>query len=73
MEIESHTMDHKPLDKMSSRGLDYEIGGSKQCLANHGINSTIFAYPFNLGSNKPPVVDVVSRYYDFASSYVSKL
>jgi peptidoglycan/xylan/chitin deacetylase (PgdA/CDA1 family) len=66
MDIESHTMDHKPLDKMSKSHLTYEIGGSKQCLATHGINSTIFAYPFNLGSNKPSVVDKVSRYYDFA-------
>ena len=66
MDIESHTMNHKPLDKMSSRALNFEIGGSKQCLATHGINSTIFAYPFNVGSAKPSVVDMVSRYYDFA-------
>ena len=66
MDIESHTMDHKPLAKMSKSHLIYEIGGSKQCLATHGINSTIFAYPFNLGSDKPSVVDMVSRYYDFA-------
>lgn len=66
MDIECHTMDHIPLDKMSKSHLIYEIGGSKQCLATHGINSTIFAYPFNLGSKKPSVVDKVSHYYDFA-------
>ena len=73
MDIESHTMDHKALNKMSSRALNYEIGGSKQCLATHGINSTIFAYPFNLGSDKPSVVDMVSRYYDFARTGTNPL
>jgi len=73
MDIESHTMDHKPLDKMSTNGLIYEIGGSKQCLASHGINSTIFAYPFNLGSKIPSVVNMVSHYYDFARTGTSPL
>jgi hypothetical protein len=25
--------------------LNYEVGFSKQCLANHGYNATIFGYP----------------------------
>ncbi|MFY9873177.1 MAG: polysaccharide deacetylase family protein, partial [Candidatus Nitrosopolaris sp.] len=66
MDIESHTMDHKPLNTLSWNGLQYEIAGSKQCLANHGIDSSIFAYPFNQGSNIPSVVDIVSKYYSFA-------
>ena len=66
MDIQSHTMDHKPLNKMSTNALIYEIAGSKQCLASHGIDSTIFGYPFNLGSNMPSVVDIVSKYYNFA-------
>ena len=66
MDIESHTMDHKPLSTLSWNALLYEIAGSKQCLANHGINSSIFAYPFNQGSNIPSVVDIVSKYYSFA-------
>jgi peptidoglycan/xylan/chitin deacetylase (PgdA/CDA1 family) len=68
MDLESHTMDHKPLDKMSTRGLIFEIGGSKQCLLNHGINSTIFGYPFNLGSDKPAVINIVAKYYNLARS-----
>ncbi len=44
-DIESHTMTHTSLDNKSQQNLDYEIGASKQCLLNHGINSTIFAYP----------------------------
>jgi peptidoglycan/xylan/chitin deacetylase (PgdA/CDA1 family) len=66
MDIESHTMDHKPLNMLSRDGLLYEIAGSKQCLADHGIDSSIFAYPFNQGSNIPSVVDIVSKYYSFA-------
>lgn len=66
MDIESHTMDHKPLNTLSWDGVLYEIAGSKQCLANHGIDSSIFAYPFNQGSNIPSVVDIVSKYYSFA-------
>jgi peptidoglycan/xylan/chitin deacetylase (PgdA/CDA1 family) len=66
MDIESHTMDHRPLNTLSWDGLLYEIAGSKQCLANHGIDSSIFAYPFNQGSNIPSVVDIVSKYYSFA-------
>jgi hypothetical protein len=66
MDIESHTMDHKPLNMLSWDGLLYEIAGSKQCLADHGIDSSIFAYPYNQGSNIPSVVDIVSKYYSFA-------
>ena len=66
MDVESHTMDHKPLDKLSTNALIYEIAGSKQCLVNHGINATIFGYPFNLGSNMPSVVNIVAKYYNFA-------
>jgi peptidoglycan/xylan/chitin deacetylase (PgdA/CDA1 family) len=66
MNIESHTMDHKPLNMLSWDGVLYEIAGSKQCLADHGIDSSIFAYPFNQGSNIPSIVDIVSKYYSFA-------
>ena len=44
-DIESHTMTHTSLNNKSEKKLEYELGGSKQCLLNHGINSTIFAYP----------------------------
>ena len=66
MDVESHTMDHKPLDTLSTNALIYEIAGSKQCLASHGIDSSIFAYPFNLGSDEPSVVNIVAKYYNFA-------
>jgi hypothetical protein len=44
-------MTHADLNGLKQDRLDYEVGGSKQCLASHGYNSTIFAYPYNSGSN----------------------
>jgi peptidoglycan/xylan/chitin deacetylase (PgdA/CDA1 family) len=43
MDIESHTMTHTDLNGLKQDRLDYEVGDSKQCLASHGYNSTIFA------------------------------
>jgi hypothetical protein len=64
MDIEAHTMNHPHINRsLSSADLDYEIGQSKQCLANHGINSTIFAYPYGEGSNNSAVVNTVAKYY----------
>jgi peptidoglycan/xylan/chitin deacetylase (PgdA/CDA1 family) len=65
MDIESHSMTHPPnFNTLNQQELDYEIGGSKQCLASHRYNSTIFAYPYNSGSNEPTVVRTVAKYYD---------
>ena len=42
-DIESHTMTHKVLDKLSAADLDYQVGQSKQCLYDHlGIYPTYF-------------------------------
>jgi peptidoglycan/xylan/chitin deacetylase (PgdA/CDA1 family) len=68
MDIESHTMTHAHLNTLNQSQLNFEIGGSKQCLASHGYNSTIFAYPYNEGSNNPVVVNTVAKYYDMARS-----
>jgi hypothetical protein len=67
MDIEAHTMTHPHINgSLSSADLDYEIGQSKQCLINHGINSTIFAYPYGEGSNNSAVVNTVAKYYPLA-------
>jgi hypothetical protein len=68
MDIESHSMTHTNLNKLSTKALKYEIGGTKQCFANHGYNTTIFGYPFNLGSNNPSVVKMVAKYYNTGRS-----
>jgi peptidoglycan/xylan/chitin deacetylase (PgdA/CDA1 family) len=66
-DIESHTMNHNDLTKMSKKELEYEIGQSKQCLLDHGINNvTSFAYPFNKGAEDIAVVKVVAKYYNLA-------
>lgn len=65
-DIESHTMNHENLSKVSQSQLEFEVGQSKQCLLDHGINSTIFAYPQNEGSHNKTVVDTVSKYYELA-------
>jgi len=40
MDIESHTMTHAHLNTLNQSQLNFEIGGSKQCLASHGYNAT---------------------------------
>ena len=73
MDIESHTMTHAHLNTLTQSQLNFEIGGSKQCLATHGYNATIFAYPYNEGSNNPVVVNTVAKYYDMARSGTDSL
>jgi peptidoglycan/xylan/chitin deacetylase (PgdA/CDA1 family) len=73
MDIESHTMTHAHLDSVSAQTLDYETGYAKQCLADHGFDTTIFAYPKNLGSDNDTVVNVVSKYYSLARSGTESL
>ena len=67
-DIESHTMTHTALYNRSQQDLIYEIGGSKQCLFDHGINSTVFAYPASTGSENATIINIVSKYYDLARS-----
>jgi hypothetical protein len=75
MDIESHTMTHAHLTTLLSSPdkLAYEIGFSRQCLANHGYNTPLFAYPLNLGSDNPAIVSVVAKYYDLARTGSSPL
>ena len=65
-DVESHSMNHNHMNQMTPDELNYEIGQSKQCLADHGINATIFAYPFDIGWDDPTIVNIVSKYYNLA-------
>lgn len=67
-DIESHTMTHTDLNNKSQQNLDYEIGASRQCLLNHGINSTVFAYPASTGHDNATVLNTVAKYYNLARS-----
>ena|SRR5438552_3211731 len=70
MDIESHTMKHAHLNKLSTNALTYEVGGSRQCLAIHGINSTNFGPPIQyriihaIGS---PIIDNECFYFSKSS------
>ena len=65
-DIEAHTMTHPHLNKLTTSELEFEIGESRQCLLDHGINSTIFAYPYGEGRENPEVSKIVSTYYEMA-------
>jgi peptidoglycan/xylan/chitin deacetylase (PgdA/CDA1 family) len=72
IDIESHTMTHPHLNTLNQNQLDYQIGGSKQCLASHGYNSTIFTYPYNSGQKDQAVVNTLRKKWD-TTTYVFKL
>jgi hypothetical protein len=72
-DIESKAMTHKDLNYLSATSLDFEVGQSKQCLADHGINVTIFAPPHGDVWNNATVVNAISKYYNFADNGFSKL
>ena len=65
-DIGSHSMDHKDLSKLSKKMVNFEVGQSKQCFLDHGINTTSFAYPFNTGYDEGEVLNIVAKYYDIA-------
>src|SRR6185503_426609 len=65
-DIGSHSMNHVHLSNLSKKHIEYEVGQSKKCLEDHGIEATSFAYPFNDGSNEKKVFQIVSKYYDLA-------
>lgn len=67
-DIESHTMNHKDLTKLSAQALEFEVGQSKQCLADHGSNAAIFAYPDAIGYDNATVVNTVAKYYSLAKT-----
>ncbi len=66
-------MQNKDLNHLSSKDLEYEVGQSKQCLLNHGINTTIFAVPRNVAYNNATVINTITRYYDLAINGHSNL
>lgn len=72
-DIQSHRMSHKDLTHLSRQALDYEIGQSKQCLLDNGINSTIFANAFSTGWDNATVVEVIAKYYDMARNGIDPL
>ena len=66
MNYGTKAMENRDLNNLSSSQLEYEIGQSKQCLLNHGINTSFFAVPMNLANNNATVINTIAKYYDFA-------
>jgi hypothetical protein len=72
-DIQSHGMEHRDLRMLSLEGLEYEIGGSKECLENNGLKPTYFQFPSNKGGDNATVLKMVSNYFDFGLADHSKL
>jgi peptidoglycan/xylan/chitin deacetylase (PgdA/CDA1 family) len=66
-DIGSHSMSHVRLTDLSKKSLEYEVGKSKKCLDNYGLKPSSFEYPFSTGSDNKTIVDVVAKYYEFAT------
>ena len=72
-DIESKAMTHRMMTQLSPSDLNYEIAGSKQCLANHGINATAIATIHGIGRTNGTVIDEIGKYYDLAVNGFGKL
>ena len=66
-DIGSHSMSHVRLTNLSKSSIEYEVGNSKKCLQDYGINPVSFEYPFSEGSDNKTVVEIVAKYYDLAT------
>jgi peptidoglycan/xylan/chitin deacetylase (PgdA/CDA1 family) len=65
-DIQSHGASHKDLTTVSASALEYEVGGSKQSLLEHGYNSTIFGPAYATGGGNSTIINTISKYYDMA-------
>lgn len=60
-EIGSHTVTHPSLSSLSQAKQDEELAGSKQALADHGIDATSFASPY--GDYNQRTIALSAKYY----------
>jgi polysaccharide deacetylase len=72
-DIESKAMTHRTMTQLSPSDLNYEIAGSKKCLANHGINATAIATIHGIGRNNVTLIDEIGKYYNLAVNGFGKL
>ena len=73
-DIESKGMTPVGLNSLSSKALDFETAGSKQCLENNGIDSpNIFAAKYGNVWNNRTVIDAISKYYGFTDNGIASL
>ena len=60
------SLNHKDLTTLSPSELDFEVGESKKCLADHNIDARVFGTPYGKGWDNSTVIDTIAKYYDFA-------
>ena len=65
-DIESKTMTHRRMTHLSPSDLNYEIAGSKKCLADHAINATVFATTHGNERDNVTIINQISKYYNLA-------
>jgi hypothetical protein len=72
-DIESKAMTHRRMTHLSPNDLNYEIAGSKKCLADHGINATVIATTHGHERDNATVINEIAKYYDLAVNGFGKL
>src|SRR5919112_4810140 len=72
-DIGAKSLNHKDLTTLSASELDFEVGESKKCLADHNIDARVFGTPYGKGWDNSTVIDTIAKYYDFAITGFSKL
>ena len=72
-DIGAKSLNHKDLTTLSASELEFEVGQSKKCLADHNIDARVFGTPYGAGWDNPTVIDTIAKYYDFAITGFSKL
>jgi biotin operon repressor len=72
-DIESKAMTHRRMTHLSPSDLNYEIAGSKKCLTNHGINTTVIATTHGHERNNGTFINEIAKYYDLAINGFDKL
>lgn len=73
MDYGTKAMQNKDLNHLSAKDLEFEVSQSKQCLLNHGINTTFFAVPKNIANDNTTVINAVAKYYSLAINGHSNL
>jgi peptidoglycan/xylan/chitin deacetylase (PgdA/CDA1 family) len=71
--IESGAITYAPLTNLSRARLDHEVQQSKQCLLNHGIESTIFRTPYGRAWDNSTIINTIAKYYKFSINGFSNL
>jgi peptidoglycan/xylan/chitin deacetylase (PgdA/CDA1 family) len=73
-DIQSHGEEHAKLTDLDTyEEMESIVGEGKECLKEKGFNPTAFQAPYNKGGDDPKIVDIISKYFDFAFTGHAKL